>query len=249
MTAVNGLGSPRRSAVLLPLVLVMLMVSGCGLAETLRGETDDDANLADKIGVEYDRLGGSGSIDQALTITNQADVAVALKANIEPLDASGQVLESVKVRSLYGSTRGAQILVPGVSVDFLIFRGSRSSKVRDVRLADVGVETTEFPTVSTLVEAVPLDRAGRELDYPANFSTVALRNLNPEQVTVRVVGIVWNQPAQGESQQALKVLPLSELVAVPAGGEVRVAVRREDKRTIAEFASTNALSLKAYFSE
>lgn len=87
----------------------------------------------------------------------------------------------------------------------------------------------------------------RELNYPASFSSVELRNPNPAAVTVRVVSIVWDRPADGQSQQALEVIPLSRLVSVPAGGETTIEVSPADRRGISRFASSNALSLKAYF--
>ena len=233
---------------ILAVALAASMLSACGLVDTLSGKGNDGDALSDEITVEYSRIGGSGMIDQALTVHNGGDVPVAIEADIEPLDGAGDVLRSVAVRGVYGATDGEQILVPGDNLDFLIFTGAGASKVRDVRLKNIEVDEVDFPVVSTVVEAVPLDRSGADLDYPAGYARVSLRNPNSAPVRVRVVSIVWNRPGPGETQQALKVLPLSELVTVPAGGQKQIGVPEAQARVIARYESTNALSLKAYYS-
>ena len=227
------------------LTLMVVVLAGCQ-----DDASDGPADLAESISSDYERIGDAGYIDQTLTIRNASDIPVLLDADIETLDASGAVLSAVDVQGLYGADRGGQVLVPGDNFDFLMFGGADASKVRDVRLVNIRVEAAEFPAAASgLVEAVPLDDAGNELDYPAGFSSVELRNPNHAAVTVRVVTIVWNQPPAGQPQQALHVVPVSGLITVPADGEMLVEVTSKDQRVISKYASTNALSLKAYFAE
>lgn len=248
MRAVTFVERAFSRAVGVPL-FTLLLLTGCqgdGGRDTADGR--ERVDLADQVSIEYDRVGGAGYIDQALTVRNSSDVPLTIEADIESLDSSGAVLPKVAAHGVYGATQGRQVLVPGENVDFLVFTGRGASDVRDVQLADVRVEASDFPLASEVVEAVPLDTAGNELDYPTGFSSVELRNPNPVAVPVRVVSIVWNQPAEGQPQQALEVVPLSRVTMVPAEGETVLEVSPRNRRAISRYADSNALSLKAYFS-
>lgn len=245
----TSLISAYRSRGLALIVLSVVLLTGCQAAVGGAGKARSaQPTPTSRLSFKYDRLGGSGFIDQALNIHNASDVPVLLDANIRALDASGSVLPDVKVAGVYGTERRGQVLVPGDNLDFLVFTGPGSSNARDVEVVDVRVRNADFPEVTEPVEAVPLDASDNELDYPAGVAKVTVRNPNPAAVTVRVVGIIWNQPAEGRSQQALKVIPLSDLTTVPASGETTVEVDRAHRLAISEHALSNALSLKAYLS-
>jgi hypothetical protein len=241
----NRLAWPSR---LLTVVAILVILSGCSSARrAVGGSGDARGDLADAISVTYDRRGDPGYIDQALVLQNASELPLVLSARLELLDASGAVLRGVTAHGVYGATRGGQVLVPGETLDFLVFEGADARKVRDVRLAGVTVEPVDFPRVADVVEAVPLDDAGRELEYPARFASVALRNPNADAVRVRVVSIVWNRPPEGQTQQAHDVVHLSEVVEVPANGERTIAVSTESRRLVDRYALSYPVSLKAYF--
>jgi hypothetical protein len=70
---------------------------------------------------------------------------------------------------------------------------------------------------------VLLHRAGASSTQPdqtlsSTSSVTAMQGPTTSQGpdSVRVVSIVWNQPAEGDSQQALKVISLSRPVTMPA---------------------------------
>lgn len=120
------------------LLLVLLVLTGCQSdGERDRADANERADLADQVSIDYDRVGGAGYIDQALTVRNSSQVPVTIEAEIELLDSSGAVLPQVAAHGVYGATEGRQVLVPGENVDFLVFTGEGASEERDVQLADV----------------------------------------------------------------------------------------------------------------
>ncbi len=231
-----------------PALLAVVLVSGCAAPEREEGARPEVDVLARAVTFAYERVGGTGFIDQALTIDNPGDTAVVLTGRIVPLDDAGERIPGVEATSVYGVERAGLVVLPGTNVDFLVFNGPRSGEVRDVRLSGLVTEEVEFGDVTDLVEAVPLDDSGAELDYPVGFRQVALRNPNAVPASVRLVSIAWNDPRQGESQQALEVLPVAGPVVVPASGELVVDVDAVLARRIARLGLEHALSLKAYYS-
>ncbi|GAA1868940.1 hypothetical protein [Myceligenerans crystallogenes] len=98
------------------------------------------------------------------------------------------------------------------------------------------------------LDAVPLDDDGEPLDYPADFSEVGLENPNDEGADVRTVAIIGDNPESGQTRQAPEMIELSNLVTVPNGGKIVLDVEPFTQEVISEYAHTNAVSLKAYYS-
>lgn len=229
---------------LVALILALASLTACMGDDRSDSEPGD---LADRISVSYEHFGEPGVIDQALTVSSAAGVPVVVEATLEPLDASGDVVPDVEVSSVFGAMAGGQVIVPGETVDFLVYAGPGAGKVRDVRLVEPRVRQVDFPRVTELVDAVPLDERGHELDYPEGYAFVALQNPNAAPVTVGVVAIVWDNPAEGRAQQALKVIPLSNPTEVEARGDTTVEVTPRLRGRILRAAEGHAMSLKAFF--
>jgi hypothetical protein len=66
---------------------------------------------------------------------------------------------------------------------------------------------------------------------------------------VRVAYLVYDQPAEGETQQAISVTPIGGLVRVPADGTAVVEVTGDAAQAVARYSGGPAVSVKAYNSE
>jgi hypothetical protein len=77
----------------------------------------------------------------------------------------------------------------------------------------------------------------------------AASNPNAVPVSVRVVYIVYNQPASGTAQQAVAVTPVGTLTSIPANGTVTIPVSGAAKAAVDKYSNGPAVSIKAYFSQ
>lgn len=66
---------------------------------------------------------------------------------------------------------------------------------------------------------------------------------------MRVVHIVWNQPKEGETQQAVEVTLVGGLTVVPASGTETVKVTGAVRAAVARSADGPAVSVKAFYSQ
>ncbi|WP_460708813.1 hypothetical protein [Myceligenerans halotolerans] len=173
---------------------------------------------------------------------------LVIKAAVVAFDESGEVLPDVRVQSVYGSMVANMVIGPGENIDVLIFDGPGAAAVDDVRVLEVEAIPVEASAWQAPLEAVPLDDDGVPLDYPAGFSKVALENPNGASADVRVVAIIWDNPETGQTQQAQEVIELSQLITVPHGDKIVIDIERSTQEDISEYAYTNAVSLKAYYS-
>lgn len=210
----------------------------------------DDTNPADsteKLDFEYERIGEPGYMDQVLLITSTADQPLALSADLEALDSTGALLPRVKVDTVYGAEAGNLVIMPGANVDIMSFAGRDADRVRDVRVSVTDVNEIDITPAQAPVDATPLDSEGNELGSAVGFTEVALHNENDVDVAVRVTFIEWNDPAAGESQQALSATDVTGLVTVPAGGDVVVDVL-PGRLSLTENPALRRVSLKPYIS-
>lgn len=65
---------------------------------------------------------------------------------------------------------------------------------------------------------------GETVELPEPFHTVLLTNENADPAAVRVVYLVYDTPAPGQSQQARAVIEVAESVTVPGNGNLEVPV-------------------------
>ncbi|MFD4688940.1 hypothetical protein [Streptomyces sp. NPDC058463] len=90
---------------------------------------------------------------------------------------------------------------------------------------------------------------GAEISRFERFSKVELTNDNDFPVFVRVVYILWDQPDEGETQQAVEVTPVGGLTEVPASGTAVLDVTGEAKAAVERNSGGPAVSIKAYYSQ
>lgn len=230
----------RYTAIALTAVITL---GGCGLV----GQAGRD-DLSDELSFSFERVAAPGNMDQTLSIVNEARQSLVINADVEAVDSSGDVLPDVRVESVYGSMVANMVIGPGENIDLLVFDGPGAASVDDVRVTRLEATPVEASAWPTPVDAVPLDNDGLPLDYPADFSKIALRNPNDESTDVRVVAIIWDNPETGQPQQAQELIDLSQLITVPREGKIVVDVDRSTQEAIAEYANTNAVSLKAHYS-
>lgn len=163
-------------------------------------------------------------MDQTLTIRNNASSAVVLRLAFVPLDANGQELRGVTTTTAYGTEAGHHVIPARfVDVDVLAFHGPGHRDVADVRVEVLQVEPVPFPTkLRGVVLTERIDARGNVVPAGYEYERVRLTNNGLEPVTVRVALIEFDQPPPGQSQQAVDVQQLGDLVTVPGKGAVTI---------------------------
>jgi hypothetical protein len=173
-----------------------------------------------------------GYIDQAVTIHNDGEVAIAPKLSFAAVGPDGQTLPDVAISTAFGSDVGRLVVPPGESVEILAFRGQDADKVSDVTVVTQEVFEVEAPDLDVPVEAQGIGENGETVELPAAFRTVLLTNNNADPAAVRVVYLAYDTPASGESQQASAVIQVAESVMVPGNGTVEVPVAESVARRL-----------------
>jgi hypothetical protein len=159
---------------------------------------------------------------------------------ITPLDASGEPIRGIRVRTAYGSDSGRVVVPPRTAVvDVLRFEGAGARDVEDVRVAVREVDEVDAGTITEEAVVQRLDRAARPVEDFEPFHAFRVSNENDVEIDVRVVVIEWEDPPPGESQQADRVTPVSSLLSIPPGG-------KETVRLAAELRGRVVGSVKAY---
>ncbi|HEX5541824.1 MAG TPA: hypothetical protein VFX60_09710 [Micromonospora sp.] len=187
-------------------------------------------------------------MNQVLVIDNAGHRSVAPTLEFTALDSYGEALSDVWVTTVFGSDLGDLVVPPGESADVLVFEGAGSDRVEDVRVFVKDAAVVDFPLIRSDVEVEPLDAEGRPVTRNDRFTSVALHNDNPDPVAVRLVYIIWTDPPPSRTQQAERVLPVGDLIVVPARGTVTVPMEGEADLANAMAAGRVAASIKAYFS-
>ena len=172
---------------------------------------------------DYQATAEPGYMDQTLAIENPGGTGLAPVLELTPLDASGEPIRGIRVRTAYGSDSGRVVVPPRTAVvDVLRFEGARARDVEDVRVAVREVDEVDAGTIAEAAVVQRLDRAGRPVEDFEPFHAFRVSNENDVEIDVRVVVIEWEDPPPGESQQAVRVTPVSSLLSIAPGGEETV---------------------------
>ncbi|MFJ8143220.1 hypothetical protein [Streptomyces sp. NPDC096013] len=197
----------------------------------------------------YHRHSGDDYIDQTLEIRNTATHSVVPDLAFTALDRNHQPLPGVRVRAVYGSDSGRLVVPYGWSLDILRFSGPGAHEVHDVRVTVAHLATARIRAGIHPVTAEPLDAAGHVVSKFSRFASVRVKNSDAFPVAVRVSYLVYDQPAAGDTQQAVSDTAIGGLVRVPAHGTAVVEVTGAAARAIARYSNGPAVSVKAYNSQ
>jgi hypothetical protein len=189
------------------------------------------------------------TINQLLEITNPYRNSVVPVLSITPLDKNRHVLPQVKVSTVYGSDRGSLVAPYGTTDDVLRFSGPGAHGVADVRVTVRSAAVARIPAGPHDVTTQALDGQGRKITRFERFSEVRLTNKDAFPASVRVVYILWDHPAEGDSQQAIEVTAVGGLTKVPAHGNAVVPVTGDAAAAVARDSNGPAVSIKAYNSQ
>ncbi|MFE6038658.1 hypothetical protein [Streptomyces sp. NPDC056452] len=233
------------------------LLGGCGeRRETATRDRPDELSalggLSQLLSFRYVADSGEDdTMNQVLEINNVSWSSLAPVLTFEALDKNRRVLHDVEVKTVYGSDRGALVVPQGQFYDVLRFSGIGQEDVVDVRVTVGSVAMTRLPASQGEFE-VPtqaVDSRGRDMSRFERFAGVKLTNDNDFPVTVRVVYIVWDQPEEGDTQQAVEVTPVGGLTVVPAGSTETVKVTGAAKAAVARSSDGPAVSIKTFYSQ
>lgn len=196
----------------------------------------------------YEHVSQPGYMNQAVEITNNGDRAVAPQLAYTPIDDSGSVVDGVTVRTAYGSDKG-RVVVPRdyTVVDVLVFRGSGTHRVADVRVQVRKYDVVDHPTVDSDVGVEPLDSRGRVVDQHEVFDAVRLSNANTSPVTVCAVFLVHGDVKPDGTQQLQHIARVAGPTDLRAATSTQLRISAEARHANKRFAGRAAVSLKSYF--
>ncbi|MFD3441250.1 hypothetical protein ACFWU3_27495 [Streptomyces sp. NPDC058685] len=223
------------------------LLSGCGLKSI-----PESGSAQHSKGLSFEYVGDSGedeTINQMLVISNHTMGAVVPTLSFRAIDKNDHVLPQVEVSTVFGSDRGTLVASEGDGYDILRFTGPGQHDVTDVEVTVQSVETARFLGGSAVVTTQALDSQGRDVERFERFSKVRLTNEDDAPAMVRVAYIVWDQPAEGDTQQATEVTPVGDLVMVPPQGTAVVDVTGAAAAAVARNSRGPAVSIKAYPSQ
>jgi hypothetical protein len=221
----------------LPLAIAAaLAIAGCGSSDAPERAPD-----APDLRFAFELEAKPGFISQTLTIENPGDTSLAPVLELTALDAAGDPMPEVRVRTAYGSDEG-RVVVPAdwAVLDVLRFEGPGAREVEDVAVRVSSAEEVAIERRSEEPEVQRLDR-GRPVEYAGVFDAFRLTNPGDAEVKVRVVLIEYEDPPPGESQQWVRVTELAPLTTLAAGG-------KETIRLPARLRGRVIGSVKPYFS-
>ena len=186
--------------------------------------SDDERPAAEVLMFRYTDIGGSGFIDQLMTISNPSGNPLVPTVAYTPLDAAGDPLPGVNVSTVYGSDYGGLVIAPGgASFDILMFEGQGTEDVTDVRATVVTVATVDgVTTITEPIEITPFAEGGVAVTKFDPFVSMTIDNANSSAVHVRVVCIQYDTPSDGQAQQVVEVLVLADRVEVAANSATDV---------------------------
>jgi hypothetical protein len=203
------------------MIVAAIAIGGCGLSDATERPT-----AAPDLRFEFELLAGENEIDQTVTIENSGDTSLAPVLEYTPLDAAGEPMPDIQVKTAYGSDIG-QLVVPAdwAVLDVLRFEGRGARKVEnvDVRVREADEIAIETPTEEPEIQR--LDKS-RPVEYAHLFDSFRLTNPGDAEIDVRVALIEYELPPEGESQQWVRVTELAPLTTLPAGGEMTIRLPR-----------------------
>ena len=197
----------------------------------------------------YHRHSGDNYIDQTLDIKNADTHSVVPDLAFTALDRNHHPLPGVRVRTVFGSDSGRLVVPYGWGLDILRFSGPGEHEVYDVRVTVVHLAAAKVRANIHPVTTQPLDAVGQVVSKFSRFASVRVQNPDAFAVSVRVSYLVYDQPAEGDTQQAVSDTPLGGLVRVPAHGRAVVKVTGAAARAVARYSNGPAVSVKAYNSQ
>ncbi|KQP82382.1 MULTISPECIES: hypothetical protein [unclassified Aeromicrobium] len=213
--------------------LLSLALAGCtGSNDPSESSTNQPADDAVDLRFAYSGVSDEGTIDQTLTITNTSrTLSAAPTLSFVALDSDSEPMTDVSVTTVFGSDRGLVVAPANYEVlDILRFEGPGSGDVEDVEVTVEGMRTAE-DAGTAYPEVDFLDAQGEPVDRPYEARTARVSNPGRSDYVVRLVGITWNRPAEGESQQALTVSPVGEPTRLAARSEADVRLAPTDVAT------------------
>lgn len=255
------MGRAGRGALGAAVVMAVAVLGGCstGRTDATVAKVGGDASSSvtstprpyvGKLSFEYHGTRPQKeTINQALDIRNDDDRSVVPVLAFTPLDKQHKVLSQVKVRTVYGSDRGALVVPYGWGMDILRFSGPGAHEVADVRVRVVSVVPARIRAGIHDVTVQPLDAQGRKVDKFHRFAALRLSNTDGFPVSVRVAYLVYDQPPKGQTQQAVVVVPVGGLTRVPAHGTAVVKVTGAAAAAVARYSDGPAVSIKPYNSQ
>ncbi|WP_328418432.1 hypothetical protein OG470_32505 [Micromonospora sp. NBC_00389] len=217
-----------------------LLLAGCGILAGSRPA----AALRFQIAADT----GDGYMNQVLTIFNDGPQVLAPTLEFTALDAARTPLSNVEVATVYGSDRGRLVVPPAGGIDVLVFTGGAAQLAEDVAVSVRTTETVKAPAVDVDPVVTPVDESGRVPDRSSRFTAVSVRNDDSDQMSVRLVYIIWTEPEGNQRQQAERVVPVGDLIVVPPKQTTLVPVAGEARTAVAGAAGLLPTSIKAYLS-
>lgn len=226
-------------------VLLVLALGGCAESDVPPGGSGAGSSQSPDSEIDlrfaYFGVADTGMLDQTVTITNPStDFSATPTLSFQALDANSNPLIGVSVTTVFGSDKGLVVAPANYEVfDILRFEGADAGDVKDVKVTIEKMLTVE-DSGTTYPEVDYLDAQGHSVEYPYEAHTVRVSNPGASDYVVRLVGITWNRPLEGRSQQALTVSAV--------GDPVRVAARNDADVNLTPEAVAKYDSLKAYIS-
>nr|WP_296076084.1 hypothetical protein [uncultured Actinoplanes sp.] len=239
--------APRGALIGASLALTTCLLTGCAVSPVTVSKVLA-AQRGESLSFSFVRDSGSDYIDQALSIENDGDDALAPVLKVVALDEAGNPLPDVKVFTAFGSDTGRLVVLPGHNWDALEFLGPGSDEVADVRVSVVRAEPVDYPQVDRDPEAVVLEDDGTEGNSSGRFASVSVTNGNDEPIQVRLAYLVWEEPRTGSPQQFVLSQPIGDLITVPANGTADTPVDYAALGTMYQYADRAPASVLPYFS-
>jgi hypothetical protein len=225
---------------------LVLAATGCGLLD----DPEDGGRSAERsrdIETRFTKIAPQGFIDLSLDLTNPTDRPLVVSGRLVALDATGAELPSVQVTGVFASEQGRLVLMPGVNVDFVQLDGPGAEKVEDVVLEDQKSRPVDVAAAAQVVDLVPLDAKGVELEYDTTAVAARLDNPNDVPVEVRVVLLALGYPEEGAPQEAIQVEDVTQ-VDVPALGSTNVPLDAATRKLLRRLGGVSFVTLRAVFS-
>jgi hypothetical protein len=243
----------RRTLIAAVATVALVAVSASGCRKAGGAESAPVIANSHFRGVSFRYVGDSGkdeTINQTLNIANSYQAPVVLRLSFSALDKAHHLLPEVKVSTVFGSDFGNLVAPHGYSYDILRFSGPGEHQVADVHVTVHQVRPASSPpSGAEEVTTQALDSAGRDVSRFTRFSQVRLTNTNDMPAAVRVVYIVWDQPAHGNTQQAVEVTPVGDLTLVLPHGTAIVKLTGAAAAAVARSSDGPAVSIKAFQSQ
>lgn len=210
-----------------PLAAAALVLGGCAVPSA--ESKDEPAVPAPELTFAYRADGGSGYVDQVLTIANTGAVAATPSFDIIPLDATGEQVRGIRVESAFGTDHGGQV-VPAYTevIDILRFEGEDAADVADVRVEEVEPDpfAADVPPANDL-RVTRYDVSGSTEDE-RTLGKVELTNTYDAWVKVRIVGLEYAGDERG-TQQFTQVTDLTGPISIAPGRTASKAVAAGDQ--------------------